>query len=68
MAAIVGGGLAFAPSGSIATARCPDGHIPSLAVTHADRQKDHNGNQVVCKRVSVDGSRGGPDDTFDDLF
>lgn len=69
--ALVGGLAAVAmPSSVDATATCPNGHVPAVALSHADRQKDHNGNQVVCKRISSrDGSlSGGPDDTFDDLF
>ncbi|HEX7168272.1 MAG TPA: hypothetical protein VF230_14935 [Acidimicrobiales bacterium] len=68
--ALVGGLATLAmPSSVDATASCPDGHMPAVAMSNADRQKDHNGNQVVCKRIAEDGTlSGGPDDSFDDPF
>ena len=58
---------AAAPAEAYGT--CPDKMLPSPAVSNADHQKDHNGNQVVCKHYENGfPTSGGPDDVQDDVI
>ena len=61
-------GLLLAPPAG-AVIVCPDGHVPFPVVSQVDEQKDHYGNDIVCKKVNEQGQPvGGPDDTVDDII